>query len=118
MSLHWRLKQQWKRSRLTFPYLAAREGAIEKWRSKLNGAELKVGVAWAGNPNYPQDQDRSILLKNILPILEAKGADFSACKKIFVMATKNIGRYFPVVRLDQEINDFEDTAAIMSFLDL
>jgi len=101
------------------PYLAAREGAIEKWRSKLNGAELKVGVAWAGNPNYPQDQDRSILLKNILPILEAKGARFFSLQKDLRHGDKEaLDGISQVVRLDQEMNDFEDTAAIMSFLDL
>ena len=101
------------------PYLAVSESAIEKWRSKLNGAELKVGVAWAGNPNHAQDLDRSIPLKNILPILGVKGARYFSLQKDLRHGDKEIlDVNSQIVRLDPEINDFEDTAAIMMSLDL
>ena len=101
------------------PYLAVPKNIIEKWRPKLNGAEIKVGIAWAGNPNYPQDFDRSILLKNILPILGVKGARYFSLQKDLRHGDKEIlDVNSQIVRLDQEINDFEDTAAIMMSLDL
>jgi hypothetical protein len=101
------------------PYLVVPKDSIEKWRPKLNGAEIKVGIAWAGNPNYPQDSDRSILLKNILPILGVKGARFFSLQKDLRHGDKEIlAVNSEIVRLDQEINDFEDTAAIMMSLDL
>src|SRR5262249_40734819 len=50
------------------PYITVRENAVEKWRAKLSAQKLKVGIAWAGNPDFANDRDRSILLKNILPI--------------------------------------------------
>ena len=52
------------------PYLAVSQTKSEKWRAKLTGTALKVGVVWAGNPNHIQDLDRSIPLENILPIIE------------------------------------------------
>ena len=101
------------------PYLVVPKDTIEKWRPKLNGAEIKVGIAWAGNPNYPQDFDRSILLKNILPILGVKGARFFSLQKDLRHGDQEIlAVNSEIVRLDQEINDFEDTAAIMMSLDL
>jgi tetratricopeptide (TPR) repeat protein len=101
------------------PYLVVPKDSIEKWRPKLNGAEIKVGIAWAGNPNYPQDSDRSILLKNILPILGVKGARFFSLQKDLRHGDQEIlAVNSEIVRLDQEINDFEDTAAIMMSLDL
>jgi len=101
------------------PYLAVSKNIIEKWRSKLNGAEIKVGIAWAGNPNYPQDLDRSILLKNILPILRVKGARYFSLQKDLRHGDKEmLDVNSQIVRLDQEISDFEDTAAIMMSLDL
>jgi len=101
------------------PYLVVPKDTIEKWRPKLNGAEIKVGIAWAGNPNYPQDLDRSILLKNILPILGVKGARFFSLQKDLRRGDQEIlAVNSEIVRLDQEINDFEDTAAIMMSLDL
>ena len=101
------------------PYLAVSKNLIEKWRSKLSGAEIKVGIAWAGNPNYPRDVDRSILLKNFLPIVGIKGARFFSVQKDLRHGDKEILHVnSQIVRLDQEINDFEDTAAIMMSLDL
>src|SRR5215469_965735 len=101
------------------PYLAASNDVVEKWRSKLAGAEIKVGIAWAGNPNHPGDLDRSIPLKNILPIVGLKGARyFSLQKDLRDDDREMLDANSQIVRLDQEMNDFEDTAAIMMSLDL
>ena len=101
------------------PYLAASNDIVEKWRSKLAGAEIKVGIAWAGNPNHPGDLDRSIPLKNILPIVGLKGARyFSLQKDLRDDDREMLDANSQIVRLDQEMNDFEDTAAIMMSLDL
>jgi tetratricopeptide (TPR) repeat protein len=103
----------------TIPYLGVTKNIIEKWRSKLVGTETKVGIAWAGNPSFPTDRDRSILLKNILPILGVKGVTFFSLQKDLRPGDKDILDATPqIVRLDQEIGDFQDTAAIMMSLDL
>ncbi|MFZ1193260.1 MAG: tetratricopeptide repeat protein, partial [Pseudolabrys sp.] len=101
------------------PYLTVSENVIEKWRAKLIGREIKVGIAWAGNPNHVQDLDRSIPLKNLLPILGVKGTRYFSLQKDLRNGDKEIlDVNSQIVRLDLEINDFQDTAAIMMSLDL
>ena len=101
------------------PYLAASQTKSEKWRSKLTGTALKVGVVWAGNPNHVQDLDRSVPLKNILPILGVKGTRYFSLQKDISHGEKDIlDVNSQIVRLDPDINDFQDTAAIMMSLDL
>ena len=101
------------------PYIAASNNIIERWRLKLIGTEIKVGIAWAGNPNHPKDADRSIPLKDIQAILGVKGARYFSLQKDLRDGDKEIlDVNSQIVRLDQEINNFEDTAAIMMSLDL
>ena len=101
------------------PYLAVSQTKSEKWRAKLTGTALKVGVVWAGNPNHIQDLDRSIPLENILPILSVKGANYFSLQKELRHGDKELLDFnSQIMRLDLEINDFQDTAAIMISLDL
>jgi hypothetical protein len=95
------------------------KNVIEKWRAKLTGTEVKVGIAWAGNPNHVQDLDRSIPLESLLPILGVEGIRYFSLQKDLRDSDKEILDVNPqIVRLDLEINDFQDTAAIMMSLDL
>ena len=101
------------------PYLTVSENVIGKWRAKLTGTEIKVGIVWAGNPNHVQDVDRSIPLKNLLPALGVNGIKYFSLQKDLRDGDKEIlDANSQIVRLDLEINDFQDTAAIMMSLDL
>ena len=88
MSLPLALKTTMETIPARVPYLTASKDIIEKWRRKLSGVELRVGMAWAGNPNFPQDRDRSILLKNILPIFGVEGLQYFSLQRIFDLATE------------------------------
>jgi hypothetical protein len=95
------------------------DNAFEKWRSKLSAQKLKVGIAWAGNPDFGGDLDRSILLKNIQPVTRIDGIQYFSLQKDLRTGDDEILNANPhIVRIDQEINDFQDTAAIMMCLDL
>jgi hypothetical protein len=101
------------------PYLTVSENVIEKWRAKLTGTDIKVGIAWAGNPNHVQDLERSIPLKNLLPILGVNGVRYFSLQKDLRDGDEEIlNANSQIERLDLEINDFQDTAAIMMSLDL
>src|SRR6516164_1759968 len=63
------------------PYMAVRDNAVEKWRSKLSTQKLKVGIAWAGNPDFGGDRDRSILLQNILRVTRIGGIKYFSLQK-------------------------------------
>jgi tetratricopeptide (TPR) repeat protein len=101
------------------PYITVRKDAVEKWRSKLSAQKLKVGIAWAGNPDFGGDRDRSILLKNILPVTRIDGIQYFSLQKDLRTGDDEILNANPyIVRIDEEIYDFQDTAAIMMGLDL
>ena len=101
------------------PYITVRDNAVEKWRSKLSAQKLKVGIAWAGNPDFGGDRDRSILLKNILPVTRIDGIECFSLQKDLRTGDDEVLDANPyIVRVDKEINDFQDTAAIMMCLDL
>jgi tetratricopeptide (TPR) repeat protein len=102
------------------PYITVRKNAVEKWRAKLSAQKLKVGIAWAGNPGLVNDGDRSILLKNIIPVTRIDdGVEYFSLQKDLRHGDDELLDANPhIVRVDKEINDFEDTAAIMMSLDL
>jgi hypothetical protein len=101
------------------PYLKVSRNAVEKWFLKLSTEKLKVGIAWAGNPTFVYDHDRSILLKNIIPITRIPGAKYFSLQKDLRHGDDKILNSTPqIVRLDKQIDDFHDTAAIITSLDL
>src|SRR4029077_8999466 len=63
------------------PYLKVPEESVDHWRSKLGDSRFKIGIAWAGNPSFKNDRDRSITLKNILPVCSVPGATFFSLQK-------------------------------------
>ena len=101
------------------PYLFVATDMIERWRPKLAGTGMKVGIAWAGSPHFIKDADRSVLLKNILPLLAVDGASYFCLQKDLREGDEDILNANPrIVRLDREISDFRDTAAVMMSLDV
>lgn len=58
------------------PYLRPEPGRVARWRERLAGEGLRVGLIWAGNPRYAGDRDRSPGLAPLLPILQVAGCRF------------------------------------------
>jgi len=80
---------------------------------------FKVGIAWAGNPNFGKDSNRSILLKNILLVLPVMGPTFYSIQKDLRDGDREIlNANSQLVHLGDAIDDCQDTAAIMMSLDL
>src|SRR5262249_2522047 len=89
------------------------------WRSTLNMQKFNVGIAWAGNPDFDADRDRSILLQSILPVTRIDGIEyFSLQKDLRDGDAELLNANSYIVRADKDIKDFEDTAAIIMSLDL
>jgi Glycosyltransferase family 9 (heptosyltransferase) len=96
------------------PYLSADPDLTASWRARL--ADLpgrKVGIAWKGNPDYLFDRLRSIPAE-LLRIL--KGAS----NTVFVSVQVPRPDAPPPLLIDMtgELQDFADTAAMMTALDL
>ena len=45
------------------------------------GRRLRVGIAWAGNPNYKADRQRSTQVKTLLPLLRLENIDWISLQK-------------------------------------
>jgi hypothetical protein len=100
------------------PYLYPGEMEVQKWSRRLQGDGLRVGLAWAGNPNHVREGERSIPLEQLAPLMQVAGTTFYSLQK--GPATAQIHK-LPGIRLidlDSQQNDFADTAAIIANLDL
>ncbi|MFX4381295.1 hypothetical protein ABTA55_19180, partial [Acinetobacter baumannii] len=72
---------------------------------------LKVGLAWAGNPQLAADGRRSIPIERLGPLLDCPGIVFFSLQQ---------GHQAPdgVFDFMAEVHDFADTAALIANLDL
>jgi hypothetical protein len=101
------------------PYLAPDPARVALWSERL--APLRrplIALVWAGRPNHPNDANRSIAL--------AKFAPFSRFAATFIAIQKGPRAAEALTPPDglnlwpagEQIADFEDTAAILSLVDL
>ncbi len=102
------------------PYLSAHEERLIKWRARLPATGLpRIGIAWAGNPGFRDDATRSVGLARLAPLLAPPGVAFFGLQKDLRSGDRELLRDHPAITyLGDTIEDFDDTAAIVSALDL
>lgn len=101
------------------PYLSADPAAIESWRRRLSGSsDLKVGLAWSGNPRPGQrsahllDRRRSLTPDHFSAIAGIPGVTLVSLQK------GGDGGDLPLLDWTRELSDFADTASLVAALDL
>ncbi|WP_448191864.1 tetratricopeptide repeat protein [Azospirillum sp. sgz301742] len=99
------------------PYLGAEAGAVAEWRARL-GDGLKVGLVWAGNPGHANDRNRSLPLGGLAPLLRTSGVRFFSLQKDPRPGDRDILADLGVIDLGPDLDDFADTAAALTALDL
>ncbi|CQR74810.1 TPR repeat-containing protein YrrB [Sporomusa ovata DSM 2662] len=105
----------------SIPYLTADQHSIAAWRSNMNcsGTNLRVGLAWAGNPENIPGQIRTCGLKAMSPLAGIPGTTFYSLQ---TGAAANEANTAPpdmrLIDLTGNIADFADTAALIMNLDL
>jgi hypothetical protein len=100
------------------PYLHADPAKIARWSSRLAGdARLRVGIAWAGSPGHVDDRHRSCRLSDFEPLARVEGVAWFGLQKGRDEDLRESGA-LRLEPLGPEIEDFADTAAIMTALDL
>jgi Flp pilus assembly protein TadD len=113
MSLPRRLETALETIPTRVPYLAADGAAVARWAERLlSFAGLKIGLVWAGNPEFAADSRRSIDPRLLTPLLQVPGATFISLQH---------GERAPALPIPGwmgEVEDFSDTAALLSALDL
>jgi len=102
------------------PYLSPPASKITQWRSTLSdlGRPI-VGVAWSGNPTHRNDRNRSIALPRLAALLSTPRVQFVSIQKELRDHERELLGSFPALtHLGEKLEDFADTAAVVSQLDL
>jgi hypothetical protein len=103
-------------------YLVANNGKIEEWAHKLGKKNKpRVGYLWSGNVHHHNDEFRSLPLKQLIPYLESLSESFewTCLQKEFRAGERELLSKIPGwMDLSESIQDFEDTAALCSLMDL
>ncbi|WP_448662915.1 tetratricopeptide repeat protein [Sphingomonas sp. CJ20] len=105
----------------TAPYLSAEADLTAHWARRLSNHDgLKVGLVWAGNPEFKADRLRSPGLAAFRPLFDVPGVTLFALQKGAGRNDLEGADWLPphFVDLNDQIRDFADTAAVMTNLDL
>ncbi len=99
-------------------YIYVTPSLADSWEKELLGKNnFRVGIVWAGSPTHTNDKNRSCSLEMFLPFLSVPGVDFYSLQK---GSASNQANSFKkqVIDIANKIQTLEDTAAIISNLDL
>ena len=100
------------------PYLVAPPDRLAFWQQRLGRHDgLTVALVWAGNPEHPNDHNRSLGLNEIAPLFDLAGVRWLLLQK-GVAQEELRPRRGAVQGLGDALRDFADTAAVMSCADL
>jgi hypothetical protein len=101
------------------PYLLPDPVLVKHWQQRLSALPRPlVALTWAGRPAHPNDANRSTSLDTFAP-LAASGAHFIAIQKGPAAAQAAMPPAgMKLTSLSNEIQSFDDTAAILCVADL
>ena len=92
------------------------------WQSRLEGKpHPRVGLVWSGNPGHERDRERSIGLRTVVSLLDGVGADVtfvSLQKDVRAEDAALLKERVDILDYGNALEDFSDTAALISQLDL
>lgn len=101
------------------PYISPPAGAVPPGGVHLEKDGLKVGLAWAGNPNHLNDRNRSIPLEKFDSILKLTGIKFYSLQAgAFSNDIARLSLEEFMEDLSPYLTDFTATAAAVENLDL
>jgi tetratricopeptide (TPR) repeat protein len=101
------------------PYLFASSKAASDWAKRLGPKRRpRIGLAWSGSPTHKNDHNRSINLGSLLPLFEIDATLVSLQKDTRGEGEKALKGQMGLLDFCDELEDFSDTAALMSNLDL
>lgn len=99
-------------------YLHADPQRTREWEALLGERRRpRIGIAWAGNPEHRNDHNRSIDFARLAPLFDLD-VDWISLQKPVRERDAALLAETPVRRVDDELGDFADTAALIGALDL
>jgi Tetratricopeptide repeat len=108
-------------SMLPRPYLRAPSERLAKFRPHIEKAagRLKVGIVWSGSVTFERNADRAISLQRLLQAVNVPHVQlYSLQKGPPEKELQDVELRRPIIDLAPDLNDFADTAAFVSNLDL
>src|SRR5262249_1910963 len=78
----------------------------------------RVGFIWSGNPAHKRDQNRSIGLSALLPILDVDATFVSLQKDVRCADAAVLEQRSDILHFSDKLLDFSETATLMMELDL
>jgi len=104
-------------------YVTADPAKVALWKARLDDAlpagGRRIAIAWSGRPTHNNDRNRSITLSQLAPLAAVPGVSFVSIQKGPAAAQcEGWTGEAPLLNLDATIESFEDSAAILSNVDL
>ncbi len=105
------------------PYLKETTELRAMWQQVLGKfAGLRVGLAWSGSQRKKGDQrrklPRSFPLGALAPLLDIQGIQFVSLQPEVLESDREALATLPIIHFGNRIQDFSDTAALASLMDL
>jgi tetratricopeptide (TPR) repeat protein len=100
------------------PYLVADPADVAAWSRRLSVLPgLRVGLVWAGNPQYSDDSRRSLWLAQLAPLAMA-GVSLVSLQTGAAAHGSHPPAGMTLLDASGDLHDFADTAAAITALDL
>lgn len=100
------------------PYLAVPAAAQDTWRMRLGEkSKRRIGLAWSGRPTHVNDGNRSIPFDLLRPLLDLD-AEFHSLQKDVRPADLAALGTTKIIRHENALADFSDTAALIDAMDM
>ncbi len=101
------------------PYLKASDERLAKWRTRIEALPSpRVALAWSGSADHPNDCNRSIPFTRLAPLLARDVGFISIQRELRAADVAELARLPQLTHAGDDLNDFDDTAAVVALADL
>jgi len=103
----------------THSYLSSDPAKTARWSAKLgNKTKPRIGLVWSGSSTHHNDHNRSMLLADLMRQLPLGYEYVSLQKDIRDTDRSELDGRENLLHFEHDLNDFADTAALCSLMDL